>query len=71
MTPLPGERIFIWGTISNKQQISEDPKTQYITRRAPQTSDIHPPSARITPDGRVFTAASTPARNTVVEYTLT
>ena len=47
--------------------MTERPNTQYITARAPNLSDIQPPAARITPEGKLKTAVNVPASTTVVE----
>jgi hypothetical protein len=39
--------------MSSKQLIAHPLKTQYITVRAPNLSDIQPPRARMTPEGKV------------------
>ena len=54
------------GTTSSAQQTVQPPSTQYITRRAPKWSDIQPPSARMTPDGRLKIAAIRPAVATLM-----
>ncbi len=40
---------------------TEAPSTQYMTLRPPNLSDIQPPRARITPDGRLNAEAKMPA----------
>ena len=47
------------------------PKTIYMTKRAPNLSDIHPPTARIIPDGKLKIAAIMPAVTTDMVYTFT
>ncbi|MDP7161473.1 MAG: hypothetical protein QF756_09480 [Dehalococcoidia bacterium] len=42
-----------------------------MTERAPNLSDIHPPSARITPEGSVNMDAIKPALANDIVYTLT
>ena len=56
----------ICGTISSAQLMIEVPNTQYSTGLAPHRSDIHPPSARMTPEGKLKIAVRMPANTTVV-----
>ena len=58
----------IWGTTSNALIAKEEPSTQYMTRLAPILSDIHPPSARITPEGKLNAAARKPAITRPMPY---
>ena len=61
MIPSPGVSISIFGTTSSAQPIAMHPKTQYMTERAPTRSESQPPMVRVTADGKLKQAASSPA----------
>ena len=61
MIPSPGDVTSIRGATSIKKKTAQALSTQYIVVRAPKRSETHPPSARITPDGKLNTDAINPA----------
>src|SRR5690554_2038082 len=61
LTPSPGVVMRMLGIDNRKHPTTHTPSTPYIVRRAPQRSDIQPPSARTTPEGKLNTAANSPA----------
>ena len=69
--PLPGVWISILVMISIALRIIDQKKTLNITPLAPHLSDIHPPKALITPEGKLKSDANSPATTREAPYTFT